>query len=560
MHSLILATTLLFSTASGVEKAYSTFEDAHYSGSGVCADCHDGLSTSTGEDISIAKAWSNSMMGNSTVDPYWQAKVAAELDRNPALADEINHTCSRCHAPMANDAASKNGDPVQILGAGGFLDPASPYYQHAIEGVSCTLCHQIADDGNLGTLEGISGKWTVNTYTNLVDRPAYGQYPDPSTRAMRNNVLFTPQRGDHTVTSEMCATCHDLKTPFVDAQGQLAAPTPESEFPEQMVYSEWKHSAFADPADTTTCQDCHMPVVDEAVTIATRGAMGRTRTDFRRHTFHGANTVMQQMLLDNGLAPNASNLAAAIEENRAFLQQAATIRLLDAQVRDGTLLAEVVILNRTGHKLPSGYPSRRVWVEFIVTDGNGNTLFHSGALNSDGSIAGVAVDEDNSTYEPHYQTITRADQVQVYEPIMANTDGEVTHTLLRAASYLKDNRLLPVGFDKSTAPADVAVHGTAAEDADFVGGSDRLRYEVPVGKADRYQVQVRLRYQTLSFGHIQDLLADDHLPEVATFKTYFEQASIRAETLSEDRRVARPWSAPVGSGKKSSPAITAAKY
>ena len=546
MKAMLLFSLLCaFSSAQGQQKAYSTFEDAHYSGSGICANCHDGLSTSTGEDISIAKAWSNSMMGNSTVDPYWQAKVAAELDRNPALSDEINHTCSRCHAPMANDAAQKNGDPVKILGSGGFLDPASAYHAHAKEGVSCSLCHQIADDGNLGTLDGISGKWTVETYNNLVDRPAYGQYSDPSTNAMRMQDNFTPKLGTHTTRSEMCATCHDLKTPFVDANGQLAAETPESEFPEQMVYSEWAHSAFADGGSKAQrCQDCHMPVVDEAVSIATRGTQGRTRNDFRRHSFYGANTVMQQILLDNNLAPTADNLVQAIQENRAFLQQSAELRILNAEVRDGILSADLIILNRTGHKLPSGYPSRRVWVEFIVTDGNGEILFHNGALNADGSIAGVDLDRDNRTYEPHYDTITRAEEVQVYEPIMGNTDGEVTHTLLRAARYLKDNRLLPIGFDKATAPADVAVHGAAATDDDFIGGSDQLRYEVPVGKATQYRVTARLRYQTLSFGHIQDLLADDHLSEVATFKAYFEQAAIRAETLAEDQRAALPWQPP----------------
>ena len=52
-------------------------------------------------------------------------------------------------------------------------------------------------------------------------------------------------------------------------------------------------------------------------------------------------------------------------------------------------------------------------------------------------------------FEPHYETITSPDQVQIYEPIMLKQATEaVTYTLLRAYEYAKDNRLLPAGFDK----------------------------------------------------------------------------------------------------------------
>ena len=68
---------------------------------------------------------------------------------------------------------------------------------------------------------------------------------------------------------------------------------------------------------------------------------------------------------------------------------------------------------------------------------------------------GVDADADRATFEPHYDLITSPDQVQVYEAIMGNNLNEVTYTLLRGADYLKDNRLLPQGFDKATAPSDV---------------------------------------------------------------------------------------------------------
>ena len=45
-----------------------------------------------------------------------------------------------------------------------------------------------------------------------------------------------------------------------------------------------------------------------------------------------------------------------------------------------------------------------------------------------------------------------------------------------ASRYLKDNRLLPHGFDKRTAEPDIAVHGAALDDPDFTGAGDRVRY------------------------------------------------------------------------------------
>jgi len=513
------------------------FVGEHYSGSGTCAECHNGLTDNQGIDISIVKAWSTSMMANAARDPYWKAKVAAELRRNPHLSDTISDKCSRCHAPMANDSARKDGASIALLGSGGFLDPVNVYFDHAMDGVSCTLCHQIEDDGKLGTLEGISGHYSVGTTTSAsaADRPAYGQYTDVLTSPMRMKVQFTPQYGAHTVKSEMCATCHDLKTPFVDGQGNPASSSAETEFPEQMAFTEWSNSDYRiGGSREQSCQGCHMPKVAGAVKIASKPARVPAREGFGSHEMLGANTVVLDMLSSNSdeLGVNANGLEAKIARTRDFLRTAAGIELVAASVSDGVLEVRVRVTNHTGHKLPTAYPSRRVYIHFLVEDGSGNRVFESGRLNPDGSIAGVATDGDSTRFEPHYQIITDEEQVQVYETIMGDTDGNVTHTLLRAATYLKDNRLPPSGFDKLVVPDDVRVAGAAASDPDFNNGSDVVTYRVPVSAASGLSIRAELNYQALSYGHLQDLFQESDLPEVAAFSRMFANRGVLAETIA----------------------------
>ena len=169
----------------------------------------------------------------------------------------------------------------------------------------------------------------------------------------------------------------------------------------------------------------------------------------------------------------------------------------------------VDVENLAGHKLPSGLPSRRCWLHVVVTDANNNTIFESGRPLAGGGIEGNdAEDPDPASlpYEPHYDIITSADQVQIYEPIMLNTDGEVTYTLLRAFSYAKDNRLLPAGFEKVGASSDIAVCGLAFTDENFVGGSDQVAYEInTAGAKGRLNITVELLYQTLSYPFVADL-------------------------------------------------------
>ena len=136
----------------------------------------------------------------------------------------------------------------------------------------------------------------------------------------------------------------------------------------------------------------------------------------------------------------------------------------------------------------------------MVTAADGHVVFESGKLNPDGSIAGNANDADPTRFSPHYTRITQADQVQIFEPILGDSQGHVTTGLLSATQYLKDNRILPAGFDKSTAAPDIAVHGEAAADPGFTAGSSTTHYDMSInGAAGPFRIAAELMYQPVGY-------------------------------------------------------------
>jgi hypothetical protein len=217
---------------------------------------------------------------------------------------------------------------------------------------------------------------------------------------------------------------------------------------------------------------------------------------------------------------------AAIARTKAFLQSSsATVSIERTAAAGGRLEADVVVRNLAGHKLPTAYPSRRAWLRVTVHDGNGRQLFSSGGLEAAGAIAGNDNDRDASRFEPHHREIRTPDDVQIYEAIMGTEKGAVTTGLLSAVSYLKDNRILPRGFDKATAPADVAVHGGALDDGDFGAGQDRIRYSVDLaGARGPFLVEVQLWYQSVAYRWAQNL-RPYRTAETQRFVSYYDQTA-----------------------------------
>ena len=500
------------------------FASSRFAGSGDCAVCHSLLTDSTGQDVSMDTYWRSTMMANSARDPLWQAKVSSEVARNPGLKAVIEAKCATCHMPMAYTQALTDDEPAAILGDG-FRSQDHALHALAMDGVSCTLCHQI-QDLNLGQEESFGGHYPIDTQTAAPGRPIFGPFPRPFQQPMRMDVGFTPVEGRQTLDSGLCATCHTLYTPYVDAQGNVLGT-----FPEQTPYLEWEHSTYGAKEGGRSCQQCHMPAADGAAVISNRppGRRLPARSPFAQHDFVGGNTFMLGLLKTHG---KALALTAGTTELDATLartvQQLATataeLSVAGAQVEDGRLSVVLVVSNEAGHKFPSGFPSRRAWIHLTVLDARGDLVFSSGAPQDDGRIAGNDADHDGARFEPHYDLISSPEQVQVYEAIMQNSDGEVTYTLLRAATYGKDNRLLPLGFDKGTANEDIAVYGAAAGDESFVGGSDHITYQIDVeGYDGPFTVHAELLYQSVSYRFAQDLCQGD-TPEIESFCGYYRAA------------------------------------
>jgi hypothetical protein len=485
--------------------------------SSQCIACHSNLRSPDGLDVSIGTTWRASMMANSARDPYWHAAVRREVTDHPAAQAAIEDKCSTCHMPMAHVVASARGEQTEVFANIESMH-SDPQGHLAGDGVSCTVCHQIEPD-NFGSRESFEGGFMVDTETPAEQRSIFGPHEVDAgrQRVMQSASGFVPRSASHLKESELCATCHTLFTEALDAQGRVVG-----ELPEQMPYPEWLASAYR---DTRSCQDCHMPALTEDSPISS--VLGQPRPNFSQHVFRGGNafmlTILNKYRGELGVEALPQELDAAIRRTRQFLGSDTATVTIDSPRRSGDRLEfDLDVRSMTGHKLPTAYPSRRVWLHVTVSDAAGSVLFESGAVRPDGSIVGNANDSDPLAFEPHYNEITRADQVQIYEPILVDSEDRLTTGLLYGVRYIKDNRLLPDGFDKRSVSDDIAVRGEAMADDDFMAGGDRVRYRLQIDTDADLSVHAELLYQSIGFRWANNL-ADYSSAETDRFVGYYRE-------------------------------------
>jgi hypothetical protein len=395
-------------------------------------------------------------------------------------------------------------------------------HRAAADGVSCSVCHQVEKE-RLGTNEAVNGNVVIASAQNKDQRPEYGPFVIDAghRRVMQSSTGgFVPEEGDQIRDSALCGSCHTLKTKALGPEGKEIG-----SLPEQMPYQEWLHSDYP---GKQTCQSCHMPEVQEAVAIT--ALYGKPRVGMHRHEFVGGNFFMQRILNahrdDLGVAALPPELSVAADRAVSFLQtQSARVSIRNLQTTASGLSMDVLVENLTGHKLPTAYPSRRAWLHVVLRDRNGRLVFESGALNPDGSIAGNDNDADKLRFEPYYREINSPEQVQIFEPILKDTQGKVTTGLLSAIGYLKDSRILPSGFDKKTAEPDISVVGEAADDPDFNDKGALTRYVINTGNAvGPFHLEAELWYQPIGFRWAHNL-ATYQAMEPQRFVGYYETAA-----------------------------------
>ena len=202
-------------------------------------------------------------------------------------------------------------------------------------------------------------------------------------------------------SSELCGTCHDVSNPAFDrVAGADYAPGPLDQkadsvmshllMPLERTYSEWKNSAF--PAGVyapdfagnksdgivASCQDCHLRDVSGT---GCNDPAAPLRADLPLHDMMGGNAWMPSVVA--ALYPGETD-AAALADGAAravsMLQKAALVDV--AVVHEGdSSRADVTVTNRTGHKLPTGYPEgRRMWLHVVARDEGGTVVYESGVL------------------------------------------------------------------------------------------------------------------------------------------------------------------------------------
>ena len=515
----------------------------------------------------------------------------------------------------------------------------------ARDGVSCMACHRIVEDkvekGEPNAITSFLNHNITGDFTTGNAEQIFGPFTDEEivTDPMNNSLGIKPKHDPYIKSSRMCGNCHTINLPLMDNPSL----DPEKPHLEQLTYLEWLNSGYQNEIGNNpkarTCQDCHMetkysnskgtlnvPLIQQPIAIieddqypqtGNRLPSDKIRVRFRdkgfvRHQLQGLNVSLLELFRQfmkgyqsNG-NPMLANQILGVRQNDymsglddlgtaidAFQEQAkhatAEVALSPVTMSNQKLIADVLVTNETGHRLPSGVGFRRAFLELRIMDNSGQTVWCSGCTNELGVIMDGGgkqskrlpselfdVYTDGSKpanhdypvpcnanylpginpqyYQPHFYwdleketgvAITRQNQVQIYEELNLNNQCALTTSFIRRDYQLKDNRLLPFGWtttgplkpDKTPYIPSEFLHETqpvkVGGDPAYADGSGTnvVRYEVtlPPGlDPTNLTVKATLYYQSIPPYYLNDRFkqAPD---QPATQRLYYLTSNLRTK-------------------------------
>ncbi|HKP01899.1 MAG TPA: cytochrome P460 family protein [Chthoniobacterales bacterium] len=315
--------------------------------------------------------------------------------------------------------------------------------------------------------------------------------------------------------AQTCQDCH-MRSSYSNSAGTLKVPLIQQPFAsvEDDNYPAAEHRAPADKIQVRFRDTGFVRHQFQGLNVPLLEMFSQFMTEATPKSGLPSNEVLGVRQNDYMLTVNA-DLPNAID---AFVEQAqnstASIAVTPVRVENGKLIANVTVTNKTGHRFPSGVGFRRAFIEFQAIDNRNNkVVWASGRTNE----LGIIVDEKDQPlpseffdryqdesgksqqhYQPHYydqagHTITRQDQVQIFEELMQDADGNFTTSFIRRDTPVKDNRLLPLGWTEKGPDPSLsgffleATHPHAVgEDSHYRDGSGTsvVTYEIPLNGID----------------------------------------------------------------------------
>ena len=176
---------------------------------------------------------------------------------------------------------------------------------------------------------------------------------------------------------------------------------------------------------------------------------------------------------------------------------------------------------------------------------SGKVLWESGGTNANGVITDTAgnplvtefFSPSQQTYQPHFWTgnpITSDQQVQIYEEMVLDPQGQLTTSFLSLDNKVKDNRILPQGRSSSGPNADITAPVGTGADPNYQRWM-WLQHGALSGTAhgstpSAAKVQATLYYQSIPPSYLRQRAQDAHGPDTARLIKFTNQLDVNKYT------------------------------